>query len=338
MERERKKKEELLAKLRAIDGIKGPPGSQHVPSASVKSSALHTSNQVIGSYEPSGMGRTSTEPQPPPAVGKVSGGLNSRGVSNISRTYDPVNTSTNVEEEAELKKQQLLAKLMATDNRHDTAKNSNKFSSAGKSKAKQEGGHDSSNTSTTQSWPHVIENLHNGKPAYSTENDPLGSKHASRAGVSVTKDSALTNSRNAEPHDFLSGLTPKKDVTTKPLAAAHGRRATRNNIMKTETFGNSDSADITKRHNQQNASNYPWEVEVEAIYNEEEEQLIRETGHSPRSENTKIESPGRGTGRVRKSMDNSNQLLPHRQRKSMTSFEVIPGSTFEPDDLEELVL
>ncbi len=184
---ERQKKVALLARLRALDSQKDPPGSQ--PITLPRSTAQQTTNVTVAAdRSPPKAPPTTTSParkpdtKPPPP---------SQGPSGKAET----------DIEAQKRKKLLLAKLMAIDEGSDPTRVIVKPSTSQFSQPSQKHGPrlaasesiTSANRSNTslQSWPDTIENMHKGKPAFSTEEDPFGKQlsRASLAGATSRKGS-----------------------------------------------------------------------------------------------------------------------------------------------------
>ena len=165
--------------------------------------------------------------------------------------------------------------------------------------------------------------MHTGKPAYATENDPFGSKHA-----------ALVTQKRSD-HDFKEH---------KPL---HGRRA--GNTLYKEERKESLSGDlemISENHPgikspseqnfkpRQESESYPWEVAIDV--QEKESEVVTKTREL--SGRRRKASQGELT-----SGNSKRPLLPLRPKR--TSFELVMGESMpgsvgvsEPDDLEEVIL
>lgn len=96
-----------------------------------------------------------------------------------------------------------------------------------------------SSISSLQSWPDTVQNLHTGKPAYSTESDPFGSKHAA----------VIAKSTNNKP--------------------VHGRRAGTLEEIPDNLGSISENHPGSTVHQTQNikprsdSQSYPWEVTID---------------------------------------------------------------------------
>ena len=345
IEGERHKKDILLAKLRAMDSQKGPPSSNPIPPGSglvTKSTAVPSSNPIpLGS----GLATKSTavpssNPIPPGS------GLATKSTAVPTDHQEALPTSTVASKpqqstKSERKKKMLLAKLMAIDNESSPPKDVSSTATPVKADSKPEDTMTRSNTSL-QSWPDKVENMHRGKPAYSTEDDPFGSKHSLAAARKATLKEGETFMTETESdkktrlgrrqHNTPSQKHPSDAVISEkssdlqskggPYKPSFGRRAV--NEPKNEfVFGgmNHDSEVTDSR----NTGEYSWETRINVSSNPGRRLL---QGGTPTSSG------------VQRTLE-SGSLLPLRPKAEpvMNSFDVMPGTlATEPDDIEELVL
>lgn len=165
--------------------------------------------------------------------------------------------------------------------------------------------------SSLQSWPDTVQNLHSGKPAYSTGTDPFGSKHIA---VLAQKPPPVDKS---EPREY------------KPL---HGRRASSmftdvmDDIPKhlelvSENHPGSTAHQKTANIKPRECDSYPWEIAIDV----EADELLS-TESPARSRKNRITSASK------------KSLLPLRPKQNESGFGMMPGAAFEADDLEEVVI
>ena len=159
---EQRSKQMLLQRLRELDGQKTAPSSNPMP-------AVQTSG---------------TTTAPPPAVA-----ITHTHHAHTAPVPAEIKPSVSQSEAADVcereRKQLLLAKLMAIDEGNDpnhakpTPQNSQRHASSRVQEVSNSPHGIAANQSSTCSlspWPEVIENMHNGRPAHASENDPFGSR------------------------------------------------------------------------------------------------------------------------------------------------------------------
>lgn len=209
---ERQKKDALLARLRAIDGQKGPPSSEPVHSSGsipTRSSAEPTASVPVGGSDHP----TAVAAPPPGKLGggssKPAGAVHQLGTKMRVEGLSVTTRQTDIDIEAQRKKQLLLAKLMAID---DGSTAESEGTQPQKPALKQPDATKSS--SSLRSWPDIVENMHNGKPAFASEDDPFGSRH------SMGKKKLSESAKRGE--DSILAAAEEKEV---PLQRAKfGRR------------------------------------------------------------------------------------------------------------------
>ena len=261
-------KEELLQRLRLLDRQKTAPASNPLSPSTVHTSAPPTS-------------------QPPPPA--------------IPHSEPP---PTEVDTREQERKRLLLAKLMAIDEggNPNHMKSVPQQNTRGANSVGTPANKGSSNASLN-SWPDVVENMHQGRPAHASEEDPFGSqsrlsgggREGGRRGGSGVRERGLENTFLTEPGKALTQGEERKTGYN----PSFGRRATRPNYT-----------DSTPNHK-------PHPPLAEVITTEH---FIPEA------------SPSISRG----------GLLPRRPKvdtTAMRSHDVMPGAVIsEPDDIEELVL
>ncbi len=372
---ERQKKEVLLARLRALDSQKDPPGSQ--PIAMPRSTAEQTATAAISHSTPTAQSTvTNSRPGEKPLEG---GGR--KPESKPSQTHG---TKTESDSEAQRRKKLLLAKLMAIDEGNDPSKVAVKPSKEEVTRPPQKhdartastgGAAASANRSNTslQSWPDTVDNMHRGKPAYSTEDDPLG-KQFSR--TSLTGPPPRKRSGSVRKEDggltFLTegslgeGTSERTRVGRRPrvgdigglLGAGVGPSAGPVDEKAAPTAqGNNDASHrplLGRRTQPKSPQNAPIFGDVGL----QGESRPKDTASRQESTSTGKDYPweirvqtnsnssGPGTlGAAPRHASPSTRrdhskhpLLPLRP-KADQGFELMPGAIVsEPDDLEELVL
>ena len=203
------KKEALLARLRAIDGQKGPPSSEPVHSSGsmlTRSSAEPTASVPVG-----GSDHPSALAAPAPSKlggggGKPAGAVHQLGTK---RMEGPNGTTRQADIDVEAQKQLLLAKLMAIDDGRTV-----ESEVASPQKPALKGADAAKSSSSLRSWPDIVENMHNGKPAFASEDDPFGSRH------SMGKGKLSGSSKTGEGSVFVAA--GEKEVPSQ--RAKFGRR------------------------------------------------------------------------------------------------------------------
>ena len=365
---ERQKKDALLARLRAIDGQKGPPNSEPVPSSGgvTKSVAEPTASIAVGA---------SDHPSSLSGVGGRSklGGSSSKPPLPEQQLEPGVTRQADSEQHK--KKQLLLAKLMAIDDRNRTEQES---LSPQKPVLKMAAETAKSNSSLN---PDIVENMHNGKPAFATADDPFGSRHSlakkHSGSVKKGKDPVFITEREEEiasqrvkfgrrqehelGHKFSSeDLTSRRrdpQAVSKPQAPgayqpSFGRRAT--NAPKTTNdslFGRlefgSEPAAISSREashpslgsftvdtQTKQTRDYPWETRVDITpkaLNSGASMFSATNGKSNDSYSAGFSSV--------ESASKKPTGIALRPKAGINGFDAMPGTIItEPDDLEELVL
>ena len=366
---ERQKKDALLARLRAIDGQKGPPNSEQVPSSGgvTKSVAEPTASIAVGgSDHPS---------SPLSGVGGRSklGGSSSKPPL-LEQQLEP-SITRQADSEQQKKKQLLLAKLMAIDDRSRTEQES---SSPQKPVLKMAAETVKNNSSLN---PDIVENMHNGKPAFATADDPFGSRHSlakkHSGAVKKGKDPVFITEKEAEiasqkvkfgrrqehelGHKFSSeDLTSRRrdpQAVSKPQAPgayqpSFGRRATNApNATNDSLFGRlefgSEPAAISSREASHPSSgpftvdtqtkqthDYPWETRV----NITPKALNSGANMFSATNGKSSDNYSAGFSSV-ESASKKPTGIALRPKAGINGFDAMPGAIItEPDDLEELVL
>ena len=328
-------KQLLIQKLRQLGSQKAAPGSDLMPP--IKSTASDTS---VGTA-------TAAQAHPQqPALHTTAG----------AGTRPPPVLRPEMPASEQQKKQLLLAKLMAIDEGSDP----NQLVAAQQSTARQPGAFNSATHSNASisSRPDIVENLHQGKPAYATEDDPFGSRTrlaSSRkslggggsgmgGGVGGGGEGEQSVAQRAE-RIFMTEQKERSSRTVfgrqGPVAATgaakqsqaqegsrykpmFGRRAADPMTFASQSRSNGTSnpfslASDIKNTPQSNAHTSPWQPPAEA----------KQPPRQPVFEDST-------------SLSSRGALLPLRAKAepaAMRSHDVMPGAAVsEPDDLEELVL
>ena len=373
-EEERQKKDALLARLRAIDGQKGPPSSEPVPTSGgvTKSVAETTASITVGGRDHpsslSGLGGRSrlggSSSKPPLAEQQ----LGAQVGASVTRQADS---------EAQKKKQLLLAKLMAIDDRNRAEQES----SLPQKPVLKQTEPVKSNSSLN---PDIVENMHNGKPAFATADDPFGSRHSiakKHSGSAKSgKDPVVITERETEiasqrvkfgrrqEHE-LSHKFSSKEFTSKSRDAqavsksqvqgdykpSFGRRAvnaskaTNDSLFGGLEFGSEPVAinirepghppsdPFTVDTQTKQTRDYPWETRVNMS------PKALNSGANMFSATLSKSSDSYSAGHSRfTSVENGSKKptrLDLRPKAGINSFDAMPGAIVgEPDDLEELVL
>lgn len=197
----------------------------------------------------------------------------------------------------------------------------------------------------------TVDNMHKGKPAYASEDDPFGSRHTSgkRLGGRLHSKSnkmttKLETGSKQSPGQLKTAAMNSKGIIPKPAQGfkpTFGRRAhaAETNTDISRPFLNSDKNSIRTKekdlsvfgfgldHGQPSKKDYPWEIPVNL---------------ESHSDNHR-EPPDRSSSSFREQGENSmvfvpkssSSLLPFRAKAEAN---VIPGVVSEPNDLEELIL
>ena len=224
VDEERQKKDLLLARLRALDGQKGPPGSEPVNVGGlVRSSAEPTANEPVELSHPGAA--APTLPSKPAATATVQRQAALKQANAVATKAGGGSSSA----EAEAKKKLLLAKLMAIDE----GKNPREAAADHKDSSKEPSKLDTKLTSSAthsdsslKSWPDKIENMHHGKPAYSSDGDPFGSRHHLSAkresGSAVKTDSSAitTTTTTTEGGTDAKPKFGRRQPSQKPAASS----------------------------------------------------------------------------------------------------------------------
>lgn len=245
----------------------------------------------------------------------------------VSSAAKPFPSKSNSSEEKH--KKDLLAQLLSTDepanyntqqtDAHQADEGLNATGSNTSIKS-------TSSTGSNYKWNSRIENMHQGKPALSSKDDPFGK----RGSASLQKDDSTSNSRTSRKQndgglDFLGGTggvintdayhSKKKDIPT------FGRRAVQKPhavfgidlTTKTVTPPLSHNETIPTNNNNHSSKLYPWEQEV-----------------SVTNEHSKLDYLSHSTAPV------DSSLLPRRTKAQPLNIGSIPGQI--DDDIEELSL
>ena len=364
---ERQKKDALLARLRAIDGQKGPPNSEPVPSSGgvTKSVAEPTASIAVGGSDH------------PSSLSGLGGESKLGGSSNKPPLPEQQLGPSVADSEQQKKKQLLLAKLMAIDDRNRTEQESSSPQKPVLKTAETVKSNSSLN-------PDIVENMHNGKPAFATADDPFGSRHSitkkHSGSVKRGKDPVFITEREAEiasqrvkfgrrqehelGHKFSSeDLTSRRrdpQAVSKPQAPgayqpSFGRRVinapkeTNDSLFGRLEFGSEPTA-ISSREASHPSSDpftvdtqrkqtrdYPWETRVNIT------PKALNSGANMFSATNGKSSDSYSAGHSRFSSVEIASKKPTglalRPKAGINGFDAMPGAIIaEPDDLEELVL
>lgn len=321
-DQEQKKKDLLLSRLRALDSQKGPPASQPMPSLAIKSSAEPTSVSTSVTTQP-------TRP-PPPAAAAV----------------------RPVQDEESQKKKLLLAKLLAIDDGNDprnvTVSKMNVTEPAASLAVNNKS---SMSNSSLQSLPDTIDNMHKGKPAFSTEDDPFGSRNTSGKRLSGllhsngSRESIKARTVNSQQprRQYKTATADTDNLMTDPgqeYKPTFGRRShtheTNTGPLKAQLNGGLDTESRTKGKEVLDFStdqvagkrDYPWEKQVNL-------ETTTDRGRAIGGNSSALEGQGNKSMIFGPKANTRSSLLPLRAKADLN---VMPGSVAEPDDLEELVL
>lgn len=299
----------LIQKLRELDSQKVAPGSDPIPSVQTNGTAT-----VV----------TATTAQPRPLQGI--------GVDPTLSPEIKPSASQEVAAHEQERKQLLLAKLMAIDEGSDpnsvkmTPKSSQKQPPQETKPANsQTASKITSSSSSINSWHEVIENMHQGKPAYASEDDPFGS----RTRLSSTKKTLAKGRMAVEDVRGRRSTGVREQTTfmteTSEVTPSVADRLRENGDIKSSLVqagrGGGDSYKPSFGRRATNPGLTPRALQTEG----QTEDTAR---HSVFGE------PPVAVGRGR--------LLPQRpkaEQTAMKSYDIMPGAIVsEPDDLEELVL
>ena len=284
-------KHTLLQRLRDLDGQKTAPGSS--PMTPVQTSGTAT---------------TVASTQQPPALSGVT---------------PPVVKRSELQEEADVRererKQLLLAKLMAIDEGSDpnnTLQSSHEQPPPPVPKLRGNGATNShgiatnkSSSSSVSSWPEVVENMHQGRPAHASEDDPFGSRSRLKGGGG--------GGRGRRPE----GVRGERTFITEGLSCGPGSGEEGARDYK-PSFGRR----APRPQESANSTTTPSQIDPHLW------QPARESAEM--SQRLILSPPGRdGPGGLTSQRPKSNAAA------AMKSQDVMPGCVIsEPDDLEELVL
>ena len=326
VDEEQQRKNLLLSRLRALDSQKGPPASQPLTTVPVKTTTETQSSQP-----------TATAPQT---------------TDERATTKSPPVAQTTTQQEEAKKKKLLLAKLMAIDDGADPQKVTESKLNVASNPAPQPTKDLSAHSSNSlQLWQaDTVDNLHKGKPAFFTEDDPFGSRHSSgkrsyetlkaKSGTKASAVNDTTNILNSElgykptfgrrarggdpgPASslFSGGTKDTNPASSKATLSVSKGTPNRSPIFsngldsdRKETVGLIDSESSSKPAGR----DYPWEKRVNL------------------HDNSQLQGPGNQSmvfGPMAKA-----PLLPLRPKAEANRVDVLPGGLAEPDDLEELVL
>ena len=330
VDEEQQRKNLLLSRLRALDSQKGPPASQPLTTVPVKTTTESQSSQPTATASQTTDERAITR-SPPVAITKS----------------PPVAQMTTQQEEAK-KKKLLLAKLMAIDDGADPQKVTESKLNVASNPAPQPTKDLSAHSSNSlQLWQaDTVDNLHKGKPAFFTDDDPFGSRHSSgkrsngtlkaNSGTKTSTVNDTTNilnselgykptfgrrARGADPGPasslFSGGTKDTNPVSSSVSKGTPNRSPIFSNGLDSdskETVGLLDSEASSKPAGR----DYPWEKRVNLHDNNQQQ--------GPGNQNMVF-------GPMAKA-----PLLPLRPKAEANRVDILPGGLAEPDDLEELVL
>ena len=324
VDEEQQRKNLLLSKLRALDSQKGPPASQPLTTVPVK-----TTTDEIQSSQPT----------------------TSQTTDQKASMKSPPATQTATQEEEAKKKKLLLAKLMAIDDGTDPQKVTVSKLNVTSSPAPQPPRNISVQSSSSQQlWQaDTVENLHKGKPAFFTEDDPFGSRNSSGKKSSGTLKAKSGTKTSADDTPNSLGYKPTfgrraRGANTGPSSSIFGggtkdanpasskatfnviSESTRNrapifsNGLDSDSKANKDTLGLfdSETSNKPAGRDYPWEKRVNL------------------HDSNPLQGPGNQSmvfGPMAKA-----PLLPLRPKAEANRVDMLPGGLAEPDDLEELVL
>lgn len=321
-----KSKHTLIQRLRELDSQKITPGSNPMPPVQTSGSATTV---------------TMATTQPHPLQSLASSRVTTAPPSEVK----PSISQAEVEARERERKQLLLAKLMAIDDGSDPnhvkmmPKSSHKQPLPVEARITATNKMTSSSSSVTcSSWPDIVENMHQGKPAHASEDDPFGS----RTRLSSSKK-ILVKGRTGGTADIEAGgrrqMTFMTEDSEPSPSAVPGRWGLGENHGKPSplqpgeggggyrpSFGRraANAAANAARPTVQNGAGRPTCTDQQQPPRPSEDKDL--SGHSVFGD---LPSLARG-------------LLPRRPKAeaaAMRSYDVMPGAVVsEPDDLEELVL
>lgn len=279
---------ELIQKLRELDSQKVAPGSNPMPSVQTNG----TSTVVT---------MTTTQPHPLQSIG-------------VDATLSPSQAEAAPHEQE--RKQLLLAKLMAIDEGGDP--NSVKMTSQKQPPLETKPTNSyaaskiTSSSSSINSWHEVIENLHQGKPAYASEDDPFGSR------------SRLNSTKKTLAKGRMEDIRGRRGQTTFMTETSEVSPSVVDRLRLGE---NGDTVQAGRGGGGGYKPSYGRRATNAALT--PRDQVEGRTEDTARHSETPAVA-GRG------------RLLPQRpkaEQAAMKSYDVMPGAIVsEPDDLEELVL
>lgn len=338
---EQQRKNLLLSRLRALDSQKGPPASQPIAVISHKITA-----ENIGPATSNDVGPPTNNPQSTTAHTLLAQPIVTQSSVKIPTPGAIDTPQTSAQEEEARKKKLLLAKLMAIDEGSDP-----KNITPSKMNVTSESvpnpnviDHSGQSSSSLQSWQaDTVSNLHKGKPAFFTEDDPFGSRKSSgkrSAGIVKSKSSAkassdMTNIFGTQGYKPTFGRRAKGTAKDSSMNFFNSEfvNKDRDKAVSTNIFGTSFNQEQKSTSKEQpfglykseptekpTGQDYPWEKRVNLA-----------------SQDTSLlQGPG-NMSMVFGPMSNA-PLLPRRPKAEANRLDTMPGSLAEPDDLEELVL
>ncbi len=302
---EQQKKNLLLSKLRELDSRKGPPASQAVTTVSQstitdnneppqKRTEVASTEQLI----------TTTHPKMPALTA----------------------TQTSAQEEEAKKKKLLLAKLMAIDDGGDPKSVTLSKTTTGPARA-----NSGQSSTSVRSWQaDTIDNLHKGKPAFFTEDDPFGSKKSSGSNLLGKLNSGAYSVKSSSGAQASTSNNDTKSIDNQGYKPTFGRRAreTKGSDKTKDIFGESEDPtkpifnggglDLNQESFSGREQDYPWEKRVN----------LNSTTSKSLHNQSMVFGP----------MSKSPPLLPLRPNAEPNKVDMMPGGIAEPDDLEELIL
>ena len=283
---------------------------------SLSQAAGHQATADITQFSLFGASNINSESQVPKESSLFARGQMTKGISNLSSLQD-AQKKTAVSTQAVVSFQTTITSTPAGTQQQQPGTKKDHSQKTVSSKT--------SSSSSIQSWPDPIQNMHTGKPAYATENDPFGSKHA--AYRSSIKRSSV-ESRGYKP---LHGRRAGNSLFTKdePEESLSGELE----IISENHPGSKSPSNLNFKPRQESES-YPWEVSIDV------------QGREPDAITKTRDLGGRHKKATRGESTNSSDkrpLLPLRPKR--TSFEMAMGESMpgsigvqEPDDLEEVIL
>lgn len=322
-------KQLLIQKLRELDSQKAAPGSDLMPL--IKSTASDMSGGTVTTaqahpQQPTPHTTTGAETRPPPALRP--------GMAAVEQQ----------------KKQLLLAKLMAIDEGSDP----NQLAVVQEGTAKQPKAASSATHScaSISSRPDIVENLHQGKPAYATEDDPFGSRTrlaSSRkslgkggSGLRGSIGGGEEGEKNVSKGAERVFLTEQNEMSPRTVIGRQGPVAAKQSQAQGEgsgykpLFGRRAADPMTfGSQTRSNGKSNPFSVPSDV------QNTFQSNAHTSQWQ-PHAEPPSQPVFEDSGSFSSRGALLPLRAKAepaAMRSHDVMPGAAVsEPDDLEELVL